>query len=176
MLAPECRAAAPECRAASSRQGARAYSAGEPASRRRLHSQPQARRAAPVERAGGGYLALGHALGAHSGHAPKSATPLERENPAIGGAFRGAGGGTRTPDTRIMIPQRFGSAKPRIEAGGHKRGRNWHRAWLRVNRPTREAIAVEARRRRIELSTMRATTGCVRTQARRPSCSATNAD
>ena len=33
-----------------------------------------------------------------------------------------AGGGTRTPDTRIMIPLRFGSTAPFAGAGGHKRG------------------------------------------------------
>jgi hypothetical protein len=35
-----------------------------------------------------------------------------------------AGGGTRTPDTRIMISQRFGSTGPRNDPGGHKRGHN----------------------------------------------------
>ena len=34
-----------------------------------------------------------------------------------------AGGGTRTPDTRIMIPLLLGSTEPR-GAGGHKRGHN----------------------------------------------------
>ena len=33
-----------------------------------------------------------------------------------------AGGGTRTPDTRIMIPLRFGSAAGFAGAGGHERG------------------------------------------------------
>ncbi|HEX5618268.1 MAG TPA: hypothetical protein VFX51_07595 [Solirubrobacteraceae bacterium] len=33
-----------------------------------------------------------------------------------------AGGGTRTPDTRIMIPRRFGSTEPFAGAGGHTRG------------------------------------------------------
>src|SRR5215218_9630312 len=33
-----------------------------------------------------------------------------------------AGGGTRTPDTRIMIPLRLGSAAAFAGAGGHKRG------------------------------------------------------
>jgi hypothetical protein len=33
-----------------------------------------------------------------------------------------AGGGTRTPDTRIMIPRCFGSTAPVAEAGGHGRG------------------------------------------------------
>ena len=33
-----------------------------------------------------------------------------------------AGGGTRTPDTRIMIPRRFGSGAPFPAAGGHRRG------------------------------------------------------
>jgi hypothetical protein len=33
-----------------------------------------------------------------------------------------AGGGTRTPDTRIMIPRSFRSTEPRIGTGGHKRG------------------------------------------------------
>ena len=35
-----------------------------------------------------------------------------------------AGGGTRTPDTRIMIPPRFGSAASFAGAGGHNRGRH----------------------------------------------------
>ena len=35
---------------------------------------------------------------------------------------RDAGGGTRTPDTRIMIPLRFGSAAPFEGSGGPKRG------------------------------------------------------
>jgi hypothetical protein len=34
----------------------------------------------------------------------------------------------QAPDTRIMIPRRFGSTEPRTEAGGHKRGHNGTRA------------------------------------------------
>ena len=33
-----------------------------------------------------------------------------------------AGGGTRIPDTRIMIPSRFGTPEPKSGAGGHKGG------------------------------------------------------
>jgi hypothetical protein len=43
-----------------------------------------------------------------------------RNHPLAGTSH--AGGGTRTPDTRIMIPRRFGSAEPKIWAGGHERG------------------------------------------------------
>ena len=40
---------------------------------------------------------------------------------------RDAGGGTRTPDTRIMIPLHFGSAARFEGAGGHERGHVcWH--------------------------------------------------
>jgi hypothetical protein len=37
------------------------------------------------------------------------AAPPERQSPAISRAFLGAGGGTRTPDTRIMISRRSAS-------------------------------------------------------------------
>jgi hypothetical protein len=36
--------------------------------------------------------------------------------------YRDAGGGTRTPDTRIMIPASLGSTAPFEGAGGHERG------------------------------------------------------
>jgi hypothetical protein len=36
--------------------------------------------------------------------------------------YRHAGGGTRTPDTRIMIPLRLGSDPAFEGAGGHQRG------------------------------------------------------
>ena len=65
---------------------------------------------------------LGHALGAHSGHATAERPSLERENPAVSGAFKDAGGGTRTPDTRIMIPLLLGSTVLFEGAGGHERG------------------------------------------------------
>jgi hypothetical protein len=49
---------------------------------------------------------------------------------------RDAGGGARTPDTRIMIPLLFGSIEPKTGPGGHKRGhirtpRASCRAWSR---------------------------------------------
>ena len=43
---------------------------------------------------------------------------------AVAGPWRGAGGGTRTPDTRIMIPARFGSAIGNSGPVGHAVGHN----------------------------------------------------
>jgi hypothetical protein len=47
---------------------------------------------------------------------PAEATKRQRDDDA--------GGGTRTPDTRIVIPLCFGSRKPLAEAGEQKRGQN----------------------------------------------------
>jgi hypothetical protein len=47
-----------------------------------------------------------------------------RETGLFAAIYRNAGGGTRTPDTRIMIPMRFGSTMPFAGAGGQKRGHN----------------------------------------------------
>ena len=64
-----------------------------------------------------------------------------------------AGGGTRTPDTRIMIPQRFGSTEPKTWARGHKRGHNcavaskW-RSRRSGHRPTCHELRTAGARRR----------------------------
>ena len=64
-----------------------------------------------------------------------------------------AGGGTRTPDTRIMIPRRFGSTGPKTWAGGQQRGHNravaskW-RSRRSGHRPTCHELRTAGARRR----------------------------
>src|SRR5262245_19239491 len=73
------------------------------------------------------YAAFSACLRRTSGIIPRAPTPArfarKRENARFAGVSD-AGGGTRTPDTRIMIPHHFGSATRRAGGGGHKRGHN----------------------------------------------------
>jgi len=48
-------------------------------------------------------------------------TSRNAKSPAARG-FSDAGGGTRTPDTRIMMLRRFGSVEPNAAGGGLERG------------------------------------------------------
>jgi hypothetical protein len=92
-----------------------------------------------IYRSGGGDTrnepGVGHAVGhnctptAVRGGSLRSgrARAIPRERPAKAPNRRrdeDAGGGTRTPDTRIMIPRRFGSTRALAGAGGQKRGHN----------------------------------------------------
>jgi hypothetical protein len=52
---------------------------------------------------------------------PRTCCPATRK-PDWCGAVEGAGGGTRTPDTRIMMALRLGSTEPKTGPGGRKRG------------------------------------------------------
>jgi hypothetical protein len=57
------------------------------------------------------------------GHAARFRAVRPRSNRSFAGTSH-AGGGTRTPDTRIMIPRCFGSTRAFVGAGGQKRGHN----------------------------------------------------
>ena len=104
----------------------RALSASEPASRRRrLPSDSQARRAAPVERADESCPGVGTcARGTFGARAESERRPRTRK-PPIWRAFLDAGGGTRTPDTRIMIATREGREGCCRARPGFARARRW---------------------------------------------------